>query len=417
MRTGPLVAAAVTAALITAGATSAATAATKAPTAAQTSFNYQGDAYGTRVNVGNLVKSGPSALVVLGCTTKAGIHRTNTAVGVNLSPALTTGTIDTTADTFASPVEARTSATVQNANLLSGLIRATVLRSVSATTHDSTGFHTSAAGTTFTSLVVGGNAIGVNVSPNTRINLAGLGYVIVNEQMARTSATSASLTVNAVHVVVTTVNTLNLAVGTNIIVAHATSGLAGPIHGTLDGQAYGSSVKLGSVVRSGPSFPIYMPCLGTNGVLRVHSGAGVNVPGVLVSGTIRNTAQGTVGTTSAVGEMTSTVESANVLSSLVQATVVKADAHAAKNSGAFSFSDSGSSFASLSVNGFPLINANVAANTQLNIAGVGTLYLHRVIRTANSIEIRMIELVVTQNLPGLPAGSDIRVAVAEASAH
>lgn len=58
------------------------------------------------------------------------------------------------------------------------------------------------------------------------------------------------------------------------------------------------------------------------------------------------------------------------------------------------------------------------ANTKLHISGVGTLWLHRVIQKPNSIEVRMIELVVKHaNTLGLPIGSDIQVSVAHASAH
>ncbi len=385
----------------------------------QTGFAYQGEAYGSRVNVARLVRSGPSAPVYLGCTTMSGLHKTNTTAGVDLAPVLVSGTVTSTADTSVSPVQSQTSATVQNARLLSGLIAATAVRSVSATSHDSTGFHLSAAGTTFTNLVVAGRAISATVAPNTRINLAGFGHVILNEQLRNIGSASASLTVNAIHLTVDQANALGVAVGTNAVVAHATSGLAGPVHGTLDGKAYGSSVKVGNVVRSGPSFLIVMPCTGTRGVLRNNTGAGVTVPGLLASGTVRNTVQGTVNATTAAGETTSTVDSANLLTGLVSATVIKADAHAVKGSaGMFSFSDAGSRFASLSVNGHPAIGANVAPNTQIRIAGLGTLYLHRVIRTSNSIEVRMIELVVTQTNPrGLPIGSDLKVAVAEASAH
>jgi hypothetical protein len=59
----------------------------------------------------------------------------------------TIGTVVTTADTSAGSIEAKTSATVQNVNLLSGVVTATAVKSVSSTTHDATGFHTSAAGT------------------------------------------------------------------------------------------------------------------------------------------------------------------------------------------------------------------------------------------------------------------------------
>ncbi len=401
-------------------ATAQASAATAVPAAGtHTSFAYQGEAYGSRVNVARLVRSGPSAPVYLGCTTMSGLAKTNTTAGVDLAPVLVSGTVTSTADTSVSPVKSRTSATVQDARLLAGLITATAVRSVSATSHDSTGFHLSAAGTTFTNLVVAGRTISATVAPNTRINLAGFGHVIVNEQLPNIGSASASLTVNALHLTVDQTNALGVAVGTNAVVAHAASGLAGPVHGTLDGKAYGTSVKVGKIVRSGPSFLIPMPCIGTRGVLRNNTGAGVTVPGLLASGTVRNTVQGTVNATTATGETTATVDSANLLTGLVSATVIKADAHAAKGSaGMLAFSDAGSRFGSLSVNGHPAIGANVAPNTQIRIAGLGTLYLHRVIHTSHGIEIRMIELVVTQTNPrGLPIGSDIKVAVAEASAH
>ncbi len=418
VRSAPLTAIAAVAALsfavVQAGPASAAT--TVASSTTQSLHAHVGDAYGT-VLFGSAVSSGPSARLVIGCTTATGIHQTNTVAGVNVSPALISGTVNTTADTSAAPIGTRTSATVQNVKLLNGLVRAAALRSVSYTTFDATGFHITAAGTTFTSLVVAGHSISAGVAPNSKVNLAGLGYVLLNEHVSRIGTGSAALTVNALHVVITTANKLGLKVGTNLIVAHAYSELGGPIAGTLDGQAYGSYAKLGSLVKSGPSFPGYMPCTGTGGVLRQYTGVGIDLPSVVSSGTIRDTVQGTVTTTYATGETTSSVQSAQLLSALLKATLIKADAHATKNGLRFGFSDSGSKFGSLSVAGFPLITANVAPNTHLTISGVGTLYLHRVIRTPNSIEVRMIELVTSQNLTGIPAGSDIQVAVAEASAH
>lgn len=396
----------------------AADAATTGSTAAA-QYAYQGDAYGTRATVGRTVRSGSSAPVYLGCTTTPGLHRTNTTAGVNLAPLLVDGTVTETADTSINPVQARTSATVDSVSLLSGLVHAVAVRSVSATSSGAAGFAVSPAGTTLTSLIVAGVPVSANAKPNTRIDVAGFGYVVVNEQTRRVSASSASLTVNAIHLVITRTNALGLAVGTNVVVAHATSGLGGPVRGTLDGKAYGTTVKLGKTVKSGPSFLIVMPCLGTGGHLRNNTGAGVALPGVLASGTVANTVRGTVNPTTATGETASTVQRANVLSGLVSATVIKADAHATKNAdGTYSFSDGGSRFGSLSVSGHPEIGVNVAANSKVAIAGLGTLYLHRVISKSHSVEVHMIELVVTQNNQrGLPIGSDIVVAAAEASAH
>jgi len=272
-------------------------------------FACSGDAYGTKVSVGNTVTSGRSAPVALGCGTTPGIRKTNTVASVDASPLLTSGTVSTTAGTFASPTKSRTSATVQDVNLVSGLITATAVKSVSSTIHDGTGFSTSDNGTTFTNLKIGTLSVDATVAPNTRIDILG-GYVILNEQVEKIGARSASLTVNAIHVF--------LDDGTEIIVAHARSGLKGPVVGTLDGYAYGSKVVLGSgLVTSGPSFRQGLPCLGTNGKLRVNEGVGVSVGSLLDTGTIRNTATGTVNATTADGETTSTVQSANVLDGLV----------------------------------------------------------------------------------------------------
>jgi hypothetical protein len=54
----------------------------------------------------------------------------------------------------------------------------------------------------------------------------------------------------------------------------------------------------------------------------------------------------------------------------------------------------------------------------VRIAGLGALWLHRVVKGSNSIEVRMIELIVKHdNALGLPIGSDIQIAVAHASVH
>ncbi|MDQ3115222.1 MAG: hypothetical protein M3Q86_01185, partial [Verrucomicrobiota bacterium] len=272
-------------------------------------------------------------------------------------------------------------------------------------------------GSNFVNLVVAGVPIIVNPAPNTDIPLLGFGHVVLNEQITTVKPTSVSLTVNMIHVFITQTNVLGIAVGTEIIVSHAFSSLTSGVHGTLDGQAYGTKATVARVVTSGPSALVIMPCVGTRGRLKTNSVAQVLLPGVFSVGEVVDTAQGTVNSTSAVGELTSTVQGVAVLTDLVTATVVKADAHASKINGTLSFSDT-STFVGLAVAGFPEINDNVPPNTRLSIAGLGTLWLHRVIQKPNSIEIRMIELIVSEsNSFGLPIGTTVQVAVAEASVH
>jgi hypothetical protein len=383
-------------------------------------FNYTGDAYGTYANLNRMVIAGKTAVTGLGAcgAVQAPVHNENTVLTVSEPPLLATGVINTTADAIDSGgvQTAKTTAEVHDANLLAGLITATEVRAVSRTSYNGSTFSVSAAGSGFANLVVAGVPIVVTPPPNTRIDLAGFGHVILNEQKSKVTANSATLTVNMIHVFITMNNPLGIAPGTEIVVAHATSGLRKGVHGTLDGFAYGTKAKVGNVVTSGPSALVVMPCLGTKGNVKTNSVAQVIVPPLFEVGEVVTTAQGTVNETSAQGETTSTVESVDLVSGLVTADLVKADAHASKSGGTFAFSDEGSGFGNLEINGKPL--ADVGANTKIKIADLGTLWLHRVIRTPNSIEVRMIELIVSEaNVFDIPIGTVIQVAVAHASAH
>ena len=381
-----------------------------------------GDAHGSTAKVANTFRSGPSFLVTLGTcgTLRPPVSTANTGATVSVPPFVVTGVIDTTASaTDVSGTRAtRTSATDHSVNLLSGLITATEVKAVSTTSHDGSGFHTSGAQSNLANLVVAGIPILVVPAPNTRVNLAGFGHVVLNEQISNVGSSSATLVVNMIHVVVTLSNPL-VPAGTDIVVAHAKSGLVlTDIAGVLDGFAYGTTVKLGSTFLSGRSALVVQGCRGTNGAVETNSVASVDLPPHSSTGFVTDTVTGVVDSRSATGETTSTVEAMNLLSSLLTADVVKADAHSFTDGNTFTFTDSGSRFVNLSVNGFPELTSDVPPNTRVSLAGLGTLWLKREIFTENSIEVRMIELIVKEeNVHGLPIGTDIRVAVARASAH
>jgi hypothetical protein len=389
---------------------------------------YTGDAYGSFVKVGSIVTAGKTAVVGFGCQTQAGVHVANTVASVNLPPIITTGVINTTGDSTdtGSVQSSEFTADVLNVNLLSSLITATEVKAVSTTSNDATGLHLSAAGSTFVNLVVGGNAITGTPGPNTVISLTVGGVVVgtvtLNEQIQSVGANKASLTVNMIHVKLTADIPGVASAGTDIIVSHAKSDLELNKAGFLDGQAYGTKATVGSTVLSGPSALVSMPCGGTNGQVRTNSVLSVDLGTLGSSGTVTDTAQGTITATTASAETTSTVQTLNLLSSdggqtfLVTADLVKADAHASKSGGVFTFSDSGSTFVNLVVNGTP-IAADVAANTQITVDGL-TIWLHRVIQKPNQITVRMIEIIVNGSNPfGLDLNTDIQVAVAQASAH
>lgn len=387
-------------------------------------FQFTAGAYGTYATIGRNVVAGKTAVAGIGgaCgTLSPPAHGENTVASVTEDPLFATGVIDTTADAVELPGgvrQATATAAVHDASLLAGLVTASEVTAVSTTSHDGSAFQVSAAGSDFVDLVVAGVPILIEPGPNTQLDLPGFGYVVLNEQVSRTGATSASLTVNMIHVHVTKANILGIPVGTQIIVSHADSGLTSGVHGTLDGQAYGTQVLVAGLIESGPTAKVTLGCLGTNGRVKTNSVAEVILPPFLTVGEVVSTAQGTVTATSAEGETTASIDAVDLVDALLTADLVTAAAQSSKVGGQFSFDDQGSSFANLSVAGHPEIDDNVGPNTRIPIAGLGTLWLHRVIAKANSIEVRMIQLVVTQqNIFGVPIGSDIRVAVASASAH
>lgn len=380
---------------------------------------YSANAYGTYAFVGNVVNVGKTAVVSLGSpcgTPQVGAHRTGTIASVTAPPLVLSGLVDTSATSAANSSTA--TADILQFNLLAGLISGSEVKAVSTTTISNGALQSNATGSHFVNLVVLGSHISSTPAANTTITLPGIGRVVLNEQIRSSTANSARLTVNMVHVYITAANLLGFKVGTQIILADAVSGITdidGPA--ALDGFAYGTSVNA-HLLQSSPTAYAGLGCDGTEDGVITRTAVGVNVPTVLSSATITDTAKGDADIGLAEGQTTTKIQSVNVLSSLVRADLIQAQANASTTNGStFNFSSSGS-FVNLSVAGHPAINASVAPNTSVSLAGLGTLYLHRVLKNNNSIEVRMIELIVNQsNTLGLPLGADIRVGVAEASLH
>lgn len=390
-----------------------------ARTAAATEIGYSGAAYGSLVTVASTVRSGRSALSTLGCTSEPGIAHTNSVASVSAPPLLSSGTVQTSVASEATPGGPATvsSATTQGVSALGGLVQATLARSVSTTIQNlpAGGFGTSAAGTEFVGLVVAGVPIQGTPAPNTKIDLPGVGYVILNQQVSKITKTRASLTVIAIHVVVTTTNP-GAKAGTQIVVSSAQSAVGGPAAGLLDGLAYGARANVGTTVIAGKEFPEPLGCLGTNGKTRTNQAVGLNIPGILTSGTVTDTVRGTATATAASAAASSAVQGLNLLDGTVTATAIKADVSATGNPPTFGDT---STFLHLTVAGHPGIGADVAPNTKVRLAGLGTLWLHRRIETGHKITVIMVQLVVTvpDNPEGLKTGTTVNVAYAQASVN
>jgi hypothetical protein len=122
----------------------------------------------------------------------------------------------------ASTASAQSSATVEQLNVLNGLVTAKLVVAMASSTGNGTTATSTAAGSTLVGLTVNGVSLGdITPAPNTTIDIPGVGSVILNEEIfAGDGVETTALTVNMIHVV------LSGAVAGDIIVASAHSDVA-----------------------------------------------------------------------------------------------------------------------------------------------------------------------------------------------
>jgi hypothetical protein len=292
-------------------------------------------------------------------------------------------------------------------------------------------------------LNVAGIKIAANAGPNTRIdlNVVGItGHVTLNEQ----TVTSAGrvMTVKAIHVVIDQPDLLRGLLGvkplTEIIVAQARAGFT-DTKSSLDGMAYGSLGQVGGLLRLGPSARVGMPCKGTGGTPVTNTLVNINLPPILNLGVMDTGVTGTAGQNSSFSLASAEVLNLNLLG-LVKADVIRSVAYAKRDGSGVTLDTKGpagmacpdsqpapasvaptfvcdTQFLTLEVLGNK-ITIDVAPNTKVSIPGLATLWLNRVIKTSDSIEVRGLDLSVLNNNPlGVLLGTTVRLAVAHASVH
>ncbi|WP_435770171.1 choice-of-anchor P family protein [Nocardioides sp. SYSU DS0651] len=186
-----------------------------------------GFAYGTRVQakVGDQIKvvSDPTAYIATPYGSSNGNTQRNTTATVNIPSLLNTGAVTSTTTSSKDGLDATVTNThkVVGLNLLSGLIKADAIE-VSATGRYVNGQWTSGMKMTAVNLVVAGRSIPINVSPNTSIDVAGLGKVEINKQQ-----TAPAQRINRIDGIKITLDTARagLPVGAVIELAVAATGI------------------------------------------------------------------------------------------------------------------------------------------------------------------------------------------------
>jgi hypothetical protein len=383
-----------------------------------TTVAHDGSAYGAEVKVGSVVKLGKIALAQFpSCSAQATGSFTATVASTGENGLFSAGVVD---DNAASTATSSTSTSeVAGADLLGGIISTGTLKSVSTSSVSSAGVpQFSSAGTNFASLKVLGIPIAANVAPNTGIDLPGIGSVILNEQATTLTGDEAKLEVTAIDVIISVSNLFGYAVGTEIKIADASSEVRvvkGPA--LVGGYAESPELVVGSIT-SGPLVDQLVPCQGSYGATETDQVAAANITGVVTTGAVTASETSNANTSETSVTTTTQIAGINLLGGLVSASAITGTATATTSTGeAFDFTG-GSTFVGISVAGHPEITDTIKPNTTISLAGLGTLYLNKLVKSTDYVKAVPIELVVdTENSLGLPIGAEVTLGVSRSELH
>ena len=189
--------------------------------AAQTPY-VSGQGYAAGVNLASGTQQFASAALpaeggmVAADVDAAAVASTLTASTLN---SITTGMADSAVGS------AQTSAEAADVSILNGLITARQVLGVASSYVNPQAAGSSTDGSALLDLVVNGVPLAGTPSPNTRIDLAGVGYVVLNEQTPTgNGVTTSGISVNMIHVVLR--NALTGLTTGEIVVGSATSAVA-----------------------------------------------------------------------------------------------------------------------------------------------------------------------------------------------
>ena len=417
-----------------------ATAGTSAGTAASLPGTFKGEAYGTFATavVGPIAATlGKTAFLPCPCQGTNGATQQTSVNGLSAGTGgkvLTANTVTSTVYGLKTTTTAKTTttSTISGLNLLDGMVTATTIKAVANSNATATDIAVDAKGSTFVNLVVAGVPIAANPAPGTRITLPGIGSVVLNQATKTGKSSKAKqITVEMLTVEVSVANSFGLPIGARIVVAHAVAGYTrSTLPFAVGGQAFAAAANatIGSSLQTkiGKAALVSIGCDGTDGVTRTGSISDLDVGSVLSIGAGNTTAfggkdgaAGTVARTTATVEDTSLLE-LPVVGALVKLSAITVVAEDKYNGSVHTRSTSGTQFVGLKIAGIS-VPINVAPNFRIDLPfGYVIINEQKIPAAAKKgvMSVNGLRIVITGvNVLGLPVGSQITVAHAEATAQ
>jgi hypothetical protein len=278
--------------------------ATQSDAAALLKGSFRGHAWATFANAeaGPVATTlGRSAFQPCPCKGTDGKTLSNTVDSIATSDGGKTLSADGTLSTVftnktSSSAVVRNTSQVAGLNAFDGAITADAIKAVANTSANATSIQSNSNGSRFVNLRIADKAISADVAPNTRVNLPGVGYVLLKKVKEGGNGQGlGTITVEMLTVVVTKPKDFDLDIGSRIVVAHAVSGYSRTeVKAELGGQAYAATaLTTTNVIKNqvGKAAFITVPCVGT-GDVRTNNVNSLDVGEILSSGTGRTTAYG-----------------------------------------------------------------------------------------------------------------------------
>jgi hypothetical protein len=386
-------------------------------TAADLPGSFIGKTHGVSINAAGAGVSDRAAGLVMSCLGTNGATLARQVGSYSNGQVAQTAALRTTAfgDKNARRAVARTTTEITALNLLDGLITAGEIVAVANATASATDIRLNSRGSRFSSLKVAGQPIPDDVAPHTRIDLAGIGSVVLNDARRSGNDQKADILVDMLRVDVTQTNVLGLPVGASIIVGSAAAGYN---RKGVEGIAFGghadtllASVRPTHLKANAPSVGI--PCAGTDGDVIAKQLAPIDLGTLLQADNGKVSAQTEAVNSDITATTTANLSGINLLNGFIRASAVAAVANDKLHGGIRISSTQGSRVTSLKVGGLPL-GTIANANVTVDVPGYGTLIVNeRTIPDPTSFrptEMNALHLSILRDNPlGLPVGADVVV--------
>lgn len=164
----------------------------------QESSSAGAEAIGAAVETATISDAEPRA--VLG----SGYFASDEAASVDIASLVTAenAVARTTGGGDSHDVSSESVTTLEKVDILDGIVTADLVMAISSSAIHGTTVDSNAEGSALSNLVVNGTPVSSDVAPNTRIDVPGVGTVVLNEQVTSGDGVdSTGLTVNMIHVI------------------------------------------------------------------------------------------------------------------------------------------------------------------------------------------------------------------------